>query len=561
MAEAYTSWKSAGGNNADHIGGNGYEFSYTDETGEMKGCLQVDYGSLFCKKEETGYDCFIPMMPESNDILITHGHADHMGGLAHLLNLKRAELEEKRAKGENLTVHCTAFAEKLIKNSLQSTGIPKEEFPDFHVFSPDETFEVNGFKVEPFSVSHSIPDAVGFVIESPDGTRMMTTGDFKTAKVPLGKGFDDEKVAAIAAKGVDYLFIDSTSSTAKGETIGESEVKKGLRAILKESENGPVISGVISSSCHRLHTVATALAEEALENGTEPRTMILDGASLINARRAMNACGYKLEDIIREETGVEMKIVASNTKAALSTPPQNRFYICTGTQGEDASLLKIAEGRNKNISLAEMRETSGMGKDLPVYVYDLQSCIPGSEATHKALEEKFQAQGCVTYFPSRYKPNKYTIHASGHAGSGDVAKICKIVSGSSPRRTTVVPIHGDPAQRRNVMKIAQESGLGACIIPNMSEMRAFKKYATWEGGGKTEEWIGVNDANNDFRRPYFKYDRLSMDVETKERTKTGYFKYKHAPRKNKGQAQTARTAQMSQMTPAMAAARRKQVAR
>lgn len=534
MAESFTSWKSAGGNNADHIGGNGYEFSYTDESGEKKGVVQVDYGSLFCKKEETGYDAFIPTMPESDDILITHGHADHMGGLAHLMNLKRAEFEQKRARGENLTVHCTAFAEKLIKNSLQSTGIPKEEFPNFHVFNPGETFEVNGFKVEPFSVSHSIPDAVGFVIESPNGTRMMTTGDFKTAKVPLGKGFDDEKVAAIASKGIDYLFIDSTSSTGKGETIGESEVKKGLREILKESENGPIISGVISSSCHRLHTVATALAEEALEKGAEPRTMILDGASLINARRAMNACGYKLEDIIREETGVEMKIVSANSKTAQRTPPENRFYVCTGTQGEDASLLKIAEGRNKNISLGEMREKSGKGKDLPIYVYDLQSCIPGSEETHKALEEKFQAQGCVTYFPSRYKPNKYTIHASGHAGAGDVAKICKIVSESSPRRTTVVPIHGDPAQRRNVMKIAQESGLSACIIPNMVEMRAFKKYATWENGGKTEEWIGVNDANNDFRKPYFKYDRLTLDLETKKREKIGYYKYKRAPRKNKG---------------------------
>lgn len=545
MAESFTSWKSAGGNNADHIGGNGYEFSYTDESGEKKGVVQVDYGSLFCKKEETGYDAFIPTMPESNDILITHGHADHMGGLAHLMNLKRAEFEQKRAKGENLTVHCTAFAEKLIKNSLQSTGIPKEEFPDFHVFKPDETFEINGFKVEPFSVSHSIPDAVGFVIESPNGTRMMTTGDFKTAKVPLGQGFDDEKVAAIASKGIDYLFIDSTSSTAKGETIGESEVKEGLRRILKESENGPVISGVISSSCHRLHTVATALAEEALENGTEPRTMILDGASLINARRAMNQCGYKLEDLIRAETGVEMKIVSANSKTAQRTPPQNRFYVCTGTQGEDASLLKIAEGRNKNISLDEMRESSGMGKDLPIYVYDLQSCIPGSEETHKALEEKFQARGCATYFPSRYKPNKYTIHASGHAGAGDVAKICKIVSESSPRRTTVVPIHGDPAQRRNVMKIAQESGLSACIIPNMVEMRAFKKYATWENGGKTEEWIGVNDANNDFRKPYFKYDRLALDLETKERKKIGYYKYKRAPRKNRDAQNTPKPANLA----------------
>lgn len=557
MAEAYTSWKSAGGNNADHIGGNGYEFSYVDETGYEKKSIQVDYGSLFCNKEETGYDCFIPVMPESNDILITHGHADHIGGLAHLMNLKRAEFAAKREKGENLTIHCTPFAEKMIKNNLQSSGIPKEEFPEFHLIEPGKPFEANGFKVEPFAISHSIPDAVGFVIESPDGTRMMTTGDFKTAKVPLGQGFDDEKVAAVAAKGIDYLFIDSTSATSPGETIGESEVKKGLREILKQSQGGPVISGVISSSCHRLHTVASALAEEAIEEAAllekkfgypvepQPRTMILDGASLITARRAMNACGYKLEDLIKQETGIDIKIVASNTKAALNTPPEERFYVCTGTQGEDASLLKIAEGRNRNISLAEMRETSGRGKDLPVYVYDLQSCIPGSEEKHQALENKFKEQGCTTYFPSRYKPNKFTIHASGHAGAGDVAKICRIVSKNSKRPTMVVPIHGDPAQRRNVMKIAQDNGLNACIVPNMAEMKSFKRYTSWEDGGKTEEWIGVNDANNDFRRPYFKYDRVQLNVETKERSKIGYYRYKPAarkPRQQQGAVQSAAVA-------------------
>lgn len=556
MAEAYTSWKSAGGNNADHIGGNGYEFSYVDETGYNKKSIQVDYGSLFCNKAETGYDCFIPVMPESNDILITHGHADHIGGLAHLMNLKRAEFAEKRAKGENLTVHCTPFAEKMIKNNLQSTGIPKEEFPQFHLIEPGKPFEANGFKIEPFAVSHSIPDAVGFVIESPDGTRMMTMGDFKTAKVPLGQGFDDEKVAAVAAKGIDYLFVDSTSATSPGETIGESEVKKGLREILKQSQGGPVISGVISSSCHRLHTVASALAEEAIEESKlleekfgypvepQPRTMILDGASLIAARRAMNACGYKLEDLIRQETGIDIKIVASNTKAALNTPPEERFYVCTGTQGEDASLLKIAEGRNKNVSLAEMRETSGLGKGLPIYVYDLQSCIPGSEEKHQALENKFKEQGCTTYFPSRYKPNQFTIHASGHAGAGDVAKICRIVAKNSQRPTMVVPIHGDPSQSRNVMKIAQDNGLNACIVPNMAEMKSFKRYTSWEDGGKTEEWIGVNDANNDFRRPYFKYDRVQLNVETKERSKVGYYRYKPAAKKPRQQdaAQSAAVA-------------------
>ena len=556
MAKDYTSWKSAGGNNADHIGGNGYEFSYVDEATGDKKTLQVDYGSLFCNKEETGYDCFIPTMPNCDDILITHGHEDHIGGIAHLMNLKREEFAAKRAKGENLTIHCTPFAEKMIKKDLQGAGIPKEEYPAFDIVEPGKPFEVNGFKVEPFAISHSIPDAVGYVIESPNGTRMMTTGDFKTAKVPLGQGWDDDKIAEVASKGVDYLFIDSTSSVQQGETIGEAEVRKGLKEILKLSQDGPIVSGVISSSCHRLHTIATALAEEAIEREQrfkeesgfdtvpQPRVMILDGASLITARRAMNACGYKLEDVIKKETGVDIKIVASNTKTALETPPDQRFYVCTGTQGEEASLLKIAEGRNKNISLQEMRE-SGWGKDMPIYVYDLQSCIPGSEEKHQALEEKFQKAGCTTYFPSRYKPNKYTVHASGHASAGDVAKICRIVSENSERPTMVVPIHGDPGQRRNVMKIAQDNGLNACIIPNMAEMKAFDRYTSWDEGGKTEEWIGVNDLNNDFRRPYFMYDKVEMDLETKQKIKTATYKYKKAPRKPRDESNGVAAAEIA----------------
>ncbi len=535
MQDAYTSWNSVGGNNADHIGGNGYEFAYIDAEGK-KQSLQVDYGSQFCNKNETGYDSFIPVVPESNDILITHGHADHIGGIAHLMNIQRKELTEKRAKGENLTVHCTAFAEKMIKNNLQSIGIPKEEYPEFNVIEADKPFEVNGFKIEPFAVSHSIPDSIGFVIESPDGTRMMTLGDFKTAPVPVGKGFQEDVFAAVAGKGVDYLFLDSTSASSKGETIGEADVKKGLREILKQSQEGPVISGVISSSCHRLHTIASALAEEAIEfaesyekkTGTKvvpkPRTMILDGASLIAARRALNACDYNLETLIKNETGVDITIVASNTKTALQTPPEERFYVCTGTQGEEASLRKIAEGRNKNVSLAEMKESS-QRDDLPIFVYNLQSCIPGSEAKHQNLENKFQEVGCTTYFPSRYKENKYTVHASGHAGEGDIARVCRVVGEKSPRPTMVVPIHGDPKQRRTVMKIAQDNNLKACIVPNMAEMRAYETYSTWTEGGRKEEWIGVNDVHNDFRRPYFKYDRLELDVESKKHEKVGEYKY------------------------------------
>ena len=105
-------------------------------------------------------------------------------------------------------------------------------------------------------------------------------------------------------------------------------------------------------------------------------------------------------------------------------------------------------------------------------------------------------------------------------------------SENSPRPTMVVPIHGDPGQRRNVMKIAQDNGLNACIVPNMAEMKMPKGgRPVWQDGRKSEEWIGVDDANNDFRRPYFKYDKILMNVETQERRKIGYYKYKRPVRR------------------------------
>lgn len=61
MAEAYTSWKSAGGNNADHIGGNGYEFSYVDETGYNKNPFRSITGRCFATKRKRATTVLFPL--------------------------------------------------------------------------------------------------------------------------------------------------------------------------------------------------------------------------------------------------------------------------------------------------------------------------------------------------------------------------------------------------------------------------------------------------------------------------------------------------------------------
>lgn len=514
MADGVTRWESAGGNNTKSIGGNGYEFSYTDKEGKTQ-YLQVDYGSMFADTEKTGLEAYIPEIPKANDILITHGHMDHVGGIAHLINLRRGKTTEP------LTLHCTKYSEIMIRNNLAASRIPVEEFPQFHTIEPGKPFDVNGFKVEPFAVSHSIPEASGFVVESPDGIRCMTMGDFKTAPVPLGNGWDDKAVAEVAKKGIDFMFIDSTSASSPGYSKGEAQVREGLKDVLKQSEGGMIVSAMISSSAHRLHTVATSVAKYAKETGTKPRTIIIDGPSLINARRALNKCGYVLEDMVKEQTGVDIKIVSAGTKAAEQVPPNERFYVCTGTQGEEASFVKVAEGRNKNISL---------DVDCPVHVYNLQSCIPGNEERYKGLEAKFQAQGCTTFFPDRYKPNAITVHASGHSGVGDVAHACKIVHDNSPRPTKVIPIHGATEQRNKVMEIAHDAGMNTFLVRNFASVAIDSEgRATFEKPAKEETWITVTDLNHDFRKPKYEYARIGMNIDERKVRQIGPIYYKKPP--------------------------------
>lgn len=509
-------WEATGGCNDDKIGGNANEFSYTDENGE-KHYIQVDYGALFSKQEKTGYDSFLPVQPHCDDILITHGHADHIAGLKHLINLRREE-------GKKLTLHCSPYSMVMIQSALRDTA--PEDFPEFHIVEPDKPFEINGFKIEPFAVSHSIPDALGFVVESPDGVRMMTTGDFKTADVPLGHGWNDEKIAAIAKKGIDVLFLDSTSATNPGMTKGEADVRKGVKDVMDKSEGGMIVSSMMASSAHRIYTIAQGIADHCRETGAAPRTIITDGGAFASSRAALERAGYDLEKMILEETGVPVRIVSANTDEAKAVPPAQRLYLCTGSQGEKGTFREAAEGVNPNFSLDEAKQAN-----VPVFVYNFQSCIPGNEETWEDIQNKFREQGCTVEFPVRGEEEGLILHCSGHGGREDIVKACRLVAENSPRPTMVIPVHGSTEQRKNVMKIAQENGMKACIVQNCASVAVKKDGSkTFSAEPVSEKWIGViNDG--DFKNPVWRYENVTTDVATKAVTKQSDIAYKPAPEK------------------------------
>ena len=72
-----------------------------------------------------------------------------------------------------------------------------------------------------FKTSHSIPDCLGIVFHTPEGT-VVHTGDFKFDLTPVNKQYSDiHKMAEIGSEGVLVLLSESTNAERPGSTPSE----------------------------------------------------------------------------------------------------------------------------------------------------------------------------------------------------------------------------------------------------------------------------------------------------------------------------------------------------
>src|SRR6185295_4649599 len=93
----------------------------------------------------------------------------------------------------------------------------------------NSTVTIGGFKVKFFSVTHTIPDAMGLIIETPYGS-IVHTGDLKRAHID-GKPTDEEDAEydrAFKNEKVLMLMADSTNVEIPGFSIPEKQVHKNL---------------------------------------------------------------------------------------------------------------------------------------------------------------------------------------------------------------------------------------------------------------------------------------------------------------------------------------------
>ena len=197
--------------------------------------MLVDCGLEFPDTEMLGVDLVIPDFTYVTEnaskirgIVITHGHEDHIGGLAYLL------------KQVNIPVYGTRLTIGLIEGKLKEHGILKQ--CSLNVANPGDHIKLGCFDVELIHVNHSIPDAVALAIKSPAGT-VIQTGDFKIDTTPIDGGvIDIARLSQLGTEGVLALLSDSTNAAKPGFTESERKVGETFETQFRKANGRRLIN-------------------------------------------------------------------------------------------------------------------------------------------------------------------------------------------------------------------------------------------------------------------------------------------------------------------------------
>lgn len=375
--------------------------------------LIIDCGVLFPSSDEPGVDLILPdfgpiekKLDKIEALIVTHAHEDHIGAIPWLLKLRG-----------DIPIVASRFTLALIAAKCKEHHIR----PKMVEVNEKSDVTYGPFRARFWAVNHSIPDALGIMLNTPAGS-VVHTGDIKLDQTPLdNRPTDLPALSRFGDEGVDLLLCDSTNATVPGVSGSEADIPAAFKRLVQNARQRVIIA-TFASNVYRVQAALDA-AEAA------GRKVAFNGRSMMRNMEIAEKMGF-----LKAPRGLIIPI-----DEAAKMAPHKVLLITTGTQGEPmAALSRMARREHRQITV----------RDGDTIIFS-SSLIPGNEEAVFGVMNMLSQIGAEVITGSDAK-----VHSSGHGYAGELLFVY-----NAARPKNAMPVHGEWRHLRANKELAISTGV------------------------------------------------------------------------------------------------------
>lgn len=407
--------------------------------------MVVDCGVGFPDLEMYGVDLVIPdfsyikkNQSKLKGILVSQGHEDHQGALPFLL------------KEVNAPIYAPKLTAAFIQDNLDEHQI---KGVNINIFDPDkDVLHIGGFTINPFRVSHSIPDTLGFAIDTPEG-RIFHVAEHKFDPNPVdGKPTDVQKASRLASKGVLFLASDCLGSYREGSAEPEAPIQANMENVMKNAPQA-IFFTTISSNIGRIQQTLNVAKRLG-------RKVAFVGHSIKTKSKIAHDLGY-----LKYPRGLVVGL-----KQATKMPKNKVLYIIAGCYGQvGSSLFRLSTNEHDRVFLEK--------DDMVVFSAD-----PAPPYTKES--EDFVIDNLIEFGADvHYYDLEEGLYVSGHGRQDDIIRLFEMVK---PRY--FIPIGGTIRFMHGYKKLVEKFGQNPS---NVFELKPGESVIFENGRARRDEKIPV----------------------------------------------------------------------
>lgn len=335
----------------------------------------IDAGLKYADEHMLGIDYIIPNIQYLKEnqkrikgIFLTHGHYENSGSLSDIIK----DLN-------NIKIYASKFTLDILKKEFETNRLKTDNLTEI---LPYKTLNFGKVKIFPVTLSHSIPDNLGYAIYTKDGVIFYASDFVFDATMRGHYQTDMGKLAYIGKQGVLCLLTESIYADKIGHTAPNHRISNLIRETLSKA-NGRIIFNVLNSHLYRIQELFNEVSK------TERKIVIM-------GKRLQNIVDYSIDNkylFINKDCIGDLANINDENVVILNSNEREKPY---------SNMNKIVNGYDKFIKL---KPTDTVFLATPVY--------EGREKTFYKLLDDIAKLGVDIVTLSKN-------HLSHHASSEDL---------------------------------------------------------------------------------------------------------------------------------------------